>query len=356
MPTSLLLEPIKIGEMHLKNRIVMAPLTRMRANENNVALPIMAAHFAARADAGLLITDATQVAPEGRGYSNTPGIKRGEQLMGWKRVTHEVHRKGGRIFLQLWHVGRYSHPFFQPERKLPLAPSAIAPEREILTPDGYQKVPVPKEMDDTDIRRTIEQFRQAAVNAMVAGFDGIEIHGANGYLIDQFLQDGSNQRTDAYGGSIEKRARFLFELLDALVKVWGENKVGLRLSPSGRTISMSDSNPQKHFSWLIGKLNAYPLAYLHLIEPFEAVDHLPGYASNVAAFYRPFYDGLLIANNGFDPFSAAKAIADNETDMVAFGRYFISNPDLVERIKNNQGLRAWDDRYFYSGGTKGYLD
>jgi N-ethylmaleimide reductase len=352
----MLFEPYKLGQISLQNRIVMAPLTRKRAKADGCPTDLFPVYYQQRSSAGLIIAEATQISASSIGYPNTPGIYNQEQIEAWRKVTDAVHIKGGKIFLQLWHVGRYSHPDLLPGSAYPVAPSPIRINQLINVGDKYKKLPKPKELSIDEIRGIVEDFKSASENALKAGFDGIEIHGANGYLIDQFLQDGSNQRTDIYGGNIENRSRFLFEILEAVSDIWSSDRIGLRLSPSGTKMEMSDSNSMKHFSSIIEKLNAYRLAYLHLLEPWFDVTSKKGYAKEVARYYRAFYKGHLIASGGFTREKAIEAIQQGYANLIAFGKAYISNPDLVERLKLNVELSKWNEDYFYSGGEKGYID
>jgi len=354
-----LLSSYKMGDLTLKNRVVMAPLTRSRANnEGNVPTDeLQGLYYELRASAGLIISEGSQISKEAVGYINTPGIYSKEQIEGWKKVTKRVHNKGGKIFIQLWHVGRISHPYFH-QGKLPLAPSAINPETKSYTKNGFEKTVTPKEMSAEDIERTINDFAQAAKNAMEAGFDGVEIHASNGYLFHQFFCNCSNKRTDKYGGTIENKARFLFEVLDKMKKVIPENRIGIRLNPSmhnmgGITI---DSETIPTFDYIIKKLNTYNLAYLHLSEPFNDVSEVPFAELNIAKRYRPLYKGTLMINTSFTQETGNAIIERDEADLVAFGKPFISNPDLVERFKLNEKLNKWDETTFATTGTKGYLD
>lgn len=353
-----LFTPIKLGDYELSNRIVMAPLTRMRAGTGLVPRQINAEYYAQRASAGLIITEASQVSPQGMGYAKTPGIYSPEQVEGWKLVTEAVHQKGGRIFLQLWHVGRISHPSLQPNGELPVAPSAIAAEGNAVTYQGLQPFVTPRALETSEIPEIVEQYRQGAKNALLAGFDGVEIHCANGYLLDQFLRDGSNQRTDQYGGSLENRMRLLKEVTEAIIEVWGGDKVGVRLAPSGSFNSMSDSNPKALFSYVVKELNKYKLAYLHLVEPrVDGNATLEKPCSDLTSgFFRNFYDGLIMSAGGYDRELGNEVLASGEADLVAYGRLFISNPDLPLRFAKNAELNPYDRSTFYGGDEKGYLD
>ncbi|MBD1910436.1 MULTISPECIES: alkene reductase [unclassified Leptolyngbya] len=355
-----LLTPVSLGRYTLPNRLVMAPLTRNRAGEGNVPQAIHATYYAQRAGAGLIVSEATQVSPQGVGYPATPGIHSEAQVEGWKPVTEAVHAKGGRIFLQLWHVGRISHPSLQPDGALPVAPSAIQPKGEAATYTGSQPFVTPRALELSEIPGIVASYRKAAENALAAGFDGVEVHSANGYLLDQFLQDGTNHRTDEYGGSIENRARLVFEVLDAVVDVWGSDRVGIRLSPSGTFNDMYDSNPKALFTYVIERLNNYNLAYLHLIEPRVGED-----AGNPAhqealglttAYFRTIYNGTIVAASGYTQESGNEAIAQGHADLVAYGRLYISNPDLAERFRLNAPLNPYDRSTFYGGDERGYTD
>lgn len=355
MNTHTLLSPVTLGRYELANRIVMAPLTRNRAGDGNTPRSLNALYYAQRASAGLIISEATQISPQGVGYPSTPGIHTEDQIAGWKLVTQAVHEQGGRIFLQLWHVGRISHPSLQPNGELPVAPSAIAPEGEASTYEGTQPFVTPRALDTDEIPEIVEQYRQAAKNALEAGFDGVEVHSANGYLLDQFLRDGSNQRTDAYGGSIENRARFLLEVMDAVTEVWGGDRVGIRLSPSGTFNDMYDSDPQALFTYVVSQLDRYNLAYIHIIEPRED-NGAPAGQNLTAGFFRSIYHGTIISAGGYDRDLAEETVANGDADLIAFGRWYISNPDLVERFAAEADLNPYDRSTFYGGGEEGYTD
>ncbi len=352
-----LLQPIKLGSLNLSNRVAMAPLTRKRADKGNVANAMMAQHYADRASAGLIIAEATNISPEATGYPHTPGIYTAEQIESWKQVTNAVHKNGGVIFLQLWHVGRHSHPTLQPDNKLPVAPSAIPEIGQINCGEfGYHELPVPHELEPAEISQIVEDYRMAADNAIAAGFDGVEIHAANGYLIDQFLHDCSNQRTDVYGGSFENRCRFLNEVLTAVCNEIGAEKVGVRFSPAGGKLGMHDADPIGLFTHAIKELNKYNLAYLHLIEAWEWNEDYPIELKNLTRLYRPVYSGLLMTNFGFTYESGNKIIEDGAADMVAYGKWYVSNPDLVERFENGWPIVEPDKNTFYTRGEKGYND
>lgn len=357
MKEQALLQSYQLQDLSLPNRVVMAPMTRSRANNahNAPTEELHARYYAQRASAGLLITEGAQVSDRAIGYINTPGIYKKEQIAGWKKVTEAVHNAGGRIFIQLWHVGRISHPDFH-EGELPLAPSALNPEAEVFTPDGQKKTVTPKEMTVADIKQTIADFANAAKHAMEAGFDGVEIHSSNGYLFHQFFNATSNHRTDDYGGSIENRARFLFEVLDAVKKVMPENRIGVRFNPSLHGIfgMTMDKETIPTFDYIIQKLNDYNLSYVHLSEPFNDVSHLDFAVTEIAKRYRPMYNGTLMINTDFDQEKGNAVIERGDADLVAFGKPYVSNPDLVERFQKNIPLTDWDKDTFYTPGKEGY--
>ena len=349
-----LFSPILIGNYTLKNRIFMAPLTRCRSVENNVPNDLMATYYAQRASAGLIITEATQISTQGIGYPCTPGIHTLQQVQGWKKVTQSVHDNGGKIFLQLWHVGRISHSSYH-DGELPVAPSDIKPEGEVYTFDGMKEYETPRALEIDEIQELVNKYVTGAKNAIEAGFDGVEIHGANGYLIDQFLRDGTNSREDRYGSSIKNRSRFLFEIIEAIIKEIGSDKVGLRLSPSGTFNDITDSDPQKHFTYICNELNKYKLAYLHIIDALEGdIRH----GANVVelSVLREAYKGILITNGAYNKERGNRAIENNLADAVTFGELFISNPDLPERFKTNAELNKADPETFYTQDEKGYTD
>ncbi|MDV7138760.1 alkene reductase [Maribacter sp. TH_r10] len=359
MSKKYLLQPYKNNNLNLKNRIVMAPMTRSRANnEDKVATDgLQGLYYAQRSSAGLIITEGSQVSKKAVGYINTPGIHTDAQVEGWKKVTQRVHDNDGKIFIQLWHVGRISHPDFH-NGELPWAPSAINPNAKSYTPEGFKDTVTPKQMTIEEIKTTVNEFKKAASNAMKAGFDGVEIHSSNGYLFHQFFSKCSNRRTDAYGGSIENRARFFFEVLEAMKTVIPQGKIGVRFNPSlhgmmGITI---DEETIPTFEYIIDKLNDYDLAYLHLSEPFTDVSEVPFAVTSIAKHFRPLYNGTLIINTAFDQEKGNKVITDGDADLVAFGKPYISNPDLVERFENDLALAPWDQETFYTSGIKGYTD
>lgn len=348
-----LLSPIKIGPYVLPNRIVMAPLTRNRA-PGNVPTALMAAYYAQRATAGLIITEATQISPLGIGYPQTPGIHNEEQVAGWKKITEAVHAAKGLIFLQLWHVGRISHPDYH-QGKLPVAPSAIAPKGEAVTPNGMKPFVTPRALEIAEIQEIVEQYRRAAENALAAGFDGVEIHSANGYLPDQFLRDGTNKRSDRYGGTPENRALFLLEVTEAVLSVWGADRVGIRLSPSGTFNDMSDSAPENIYVYLLGQLNRFGLAYLHIVDALDG-DIRHGAKVVDLSVLRGAYNGNIIVCGGYDKRRAEQVIGQGLTDAVAFGQLYIANPDLVERFQHDAPLNEPEPATFYGGTEKGYTD
>lgn len=350
-----LFSPFRLGSLELPNRIVMAPMTRNRAGPDNVPGPLAPTYYAQRASAGLIVTEATQVSPQGVGYPGTPGIHSDAQVAGWKRVTEAVHAAHGRIVAQLWHVGRISHPVLQPGGALPVAPSAIAPQGQAWTLEGMKDFVTPHALSVAEIEGVVADFRRGAENARVAGFDGVEIHGANGYLIDQFLRDGSNRRDDAYGRSALNRTRFLLEVTEALVSVWGADHVGVRLSPTNPYNDVVDSNPAATFTTVVSELNRFGLAYLHVVEP-GASDPIAAGAVPDIRFFRKLWKSVLIANKGYDLERAQAVLRDGGADLVAFAALFIANPDLPERLRQGGPFNPPDRKTFYGGTAKGYTD
>ena len=347
--------PYNLGPLQLRNRMVMAPLTRSRAEEGNLPSHMAQQYYSQRADAGLIVTEATQASAGGQGYISTPGVHTDAQVQAWKKVTDAVHEKGGKIFVQLWHVGRISHPDFR-GGALPVAPSAVVPRGIFtFTIEGLKPVPVPRALETEEISAIIDEFRQAAKNAQTAGFDGVEVHGANGYLLDQFLEDGTNQRTDDYGGSVENRSRLLFEVIAAVADVWGSGRVGVRLSPGGTFNDMCESRSQETFGHVVRHLAALDLAYLHLIEPSppQGEHAMPDLS---ARFFRPLYPGTLIVAGGYTLERANAVLQSGLADLVAFGQLFLANPDLVDRFRRKAALNAPDTQTFYGGSAKGYID
>ena len=359
-----LFDPLKAGSLHLPNRIVMAPLTRNRA-PNAVPTPLMAEYYAQRASAGLQITEATAISAQGQGYADVPGLYGTDQLDGWKRVTEAVHDRGGRIVVQLWHVGRVSHVELQPHNQRPVAPSAItARTKTYLIRDGvgaFVPTSEPRALDAEEIPAIVHDYRHAARHALsTAGFDGVEIHGANGYLLDQFLKTGANHRTDDYGGSMENRARLLLEVMRAVVGEVGGGRTGLRISPVTPANDISDDNPQALFEYVVRQLAPLGLAYLHVIEgatggPREIAERPFDYAAMRQAYRRAGGNGAWMVNNNYDKALAEQALVDG-ADLVAFGKLYIANPDLVERMRDNLPLNAPDKSTFYGGGPQGYTD
>ena len=350
-----LFSPFALGPLTLPNRVVMAPMTRNRAGPGNVPTPLNATYYAQRASAGLIVSEATQVSPQGVGYPGTPGIHSDEQVAGWKLVTDAVHKAGGRIYLQLWHVGRISHPSLQPGGTLPVAPSAIAPAGQAMTYDGMKPFVTPRALETAEVAAIVDDFRRGARNARRAGFDGVELHGANGYLVDQFLRDGSNKRTDRYGGSAANRARLLIEATEALVGEWSADRVGVRLSPTAPFNDMADSNPAATFSTAVGELNRFGLAYLHIVEPI-AGDPVPSDETPDIRFFRKIWRGALIGNKGYDLARANAVVRDGAADLVSFAALFLANPDLPERFRRGGPFNPPDRKTFYGGSAGGYTD
>jgi N-ethylmaleimide reductase len=347
-----LFSPVKLGSISLKNRMVMAPLTRNRAGEGGVPQAINVTYYEQRATAGLIVTEATPISAMAHGYPMLPGIYNDAQIAGWKLVTDAVHAKGGKIVLQLWHVGRISHPSLLPNGALPVAPSAIKPAGQAFTYQGLVDYVEPRALDMSELPAIVQDYVYATKCAIAAGFDGVEIHSANGYLLDQFLRDGSNKRIDNYGGSIENRARLLMEVTQAVVNVAGADKVGIRLSPVNPFNDMHDSNPQALFNYVADSLNQFNLAYLHVLE------------GNIGGVEQPFdfealrkhFKNAYMANLGYDKARGNAAIESGHADCIAFGVPFLANPDLVERYKTNAPLNQADVNTFYGGTEKGYTD
>lgn len=353
--TSDLFQPCQLGSLSLANRIVMAPLTRSRAGAGDVPTPLMATYYAQRASAGLLITEAAQISPQGKGYIQTPGIYSAQQIAGWKQITDAVHEQGGKIVIQLWHVGRISHPELQADGALPVAPSAVKATGQVFTGSGMVDMVTPRALELDELPGIVADFRQAAQNARAAGFDGIEIHGANGYLLDQFLRDQTNRRTDRYGGSIENRARLLLEVVDAVLEVWEKDRVGVRLSPLSPANDIADSDPEPLFTYVVKQLAARDIGFVHIIEGVTGGPRDTGHSFQIATL-RPLFQGTYIANNGYTRELALSVRAANGADLIAFGKPFISNPDLVERLRLNAPLTPPDQATFYGGDAHGYTD
>ncbi len=346
-----LFTPLKIGDLELSNRVIMAPLTRCRASVGRVPNALMANYYAQRASAGLILSEATSVTPMGVGYPDTPGIWSEAQVAGWKLVTKAVHDAGGLIFCQLWHVGRISDPEFL-DGQLPVAPSAIQPKGHVSLLRPMRDYVTPRALETHEVPDIIEAYRKGAENAKLAGFDGVEIHSANGYLLDQFLQDGTNKRTDIYGGSIENRARLLLEVVDAAISVWGKNRVGVHLAPRGDSHDMSDSNPLATFSYVASELGQRGIAFICARERLGD--------GRIGPALKAAFGGVYIANEGLTLESADEVVAAGEADAVAFGKDFISNPDLPHRLQHHLPLTPYDASSFYGYGaddlTKGYTD
>jgi N-ethylmaleimide reductase len=345
---SQLFSPFELGPITLGNRVLMAPLTRNRAGAGDVPHALNAEYYAQRAEAGLIVTEGAQISPQGKGYPGTPGIHSAEQVAGWRPVTDAVHRKGGRIFLQLWHVGRISHPSLQLNGQLPVAPSAVKPAGDAMTAGGPAPFVEPRALALDEIPGIVADYRLAAANAKAAGFDGVEVHGANGYLLDQFLRDGTNKREDAYGGPVENRARLLLEVVDVVRAVFEAGRVGVRLSPINPFNDIRDSDPQATFDYVATQLGGRGLSYLHVYqagsEPFDWRQ------------LRQAFGGTFVVNGGYDRQKAESAIETGAADLVAFGTSFLANPDLVTRLQRNAPLNQPNPATFYGGGAQGYTD
>jgi 2,4-dienoyl-CoA reductase-like NADH-dependent reductase (Old Yellow Enzyme family) len=342
-----LFDPIQVGALTLPNRIIMSPLTRSRSGVTRIPNALMKEYYIQRSSSGLIISEATAVSPMGVGYADTPGIWSDEQVAGWKEITEAVHKAGGRIFLQLWHVGRISDPIFL-DGKLPMAPSAVKPKGHVNLVRPEKEFVTPREIALEEIPGIVEEFRKGAQNAKKAGFDGVEIHGANGYLLDQFLQDKTNHRTDIYGGSIENRARFILEITDAVISVWGASRVGMHLSPRGDSYDMGDSNRETTFTYVAKELGKRKIAFL-CVREYVAED-------SIGSKLKEAFGGVYIANEKFTKESANSIIVTGNADAIAFGKLFIANPDLPYRFEKNTALNAPDHMTFYNGGVKGYTD
>jgi N-ethylmaleimide reductase len=351
-----LFSPFQLGPLQLPNRIVMAPMTRNRAGSGNAPTALNAAYYAQRASAGLIVAEASQVSPQGLGYPGTPGIHSAEQIAGWKLVTDAVHAAGGRISLQLWHVGRISHPALQPNGALPVAPSAIAPAGQAWTREGMKPYVTPRALEIGELPGIVAQYRKGAENAKAAGFDGIEVHAAHGFLLDQFLRDSTNRRSDAYGGSARNRVRLLVEVMEAVAEVWGGERTGVHISPTNLAFNdISDSDPAATFSAVVRELDRLGLAYLHLVEPGPTDPVGPGPRLD-AAFFRPLWRTALIANKAYDLVRANAVLRDGNADLVSFATLFIANPDLPERLRRGADFSPADRKTFYGGAAKGYTD
>jgi N-ethylmaleimide reductase len=353
---SLLQSPVNLGALRLPNRVLMAPLTRMRADAARVPTPMVAEYYAQRAGAGLIIAEATSVSPRGHGYPNTPGIHTDAQQAGWQQVTAAVHGAGGRIFLQLWHVGRISHSSHQPDGGAPVSSSAVPAKGRVVTAAYKQEeLPTPRPLELQEIPGVVAEYADGARRARAAGFDGVEIHGANGYLLDQFLRDCVNRRTDQYGGSVANRARLMLEVAEAVTGVWGGDRVGIRLSPSGTSNDMRDSDPRTVYSYLLRELNRFGLAYAHVTQATED-DLKRGSPAIPVAEFRPHFKGPMISAGGFTRQTGEQALREGWLDAVVYGQLFISNPDLPERFARGAPLTEPDKKTYYSPGPHGYTD
>lgn len=355
--TEALFQPIKLGRIELANRMAMAPLTRSRADDDLVPTEMVVEYYRQRASVGLIIAEATQVSETAQGYTNTPGVYTPEQIAAWKTVTDAVHAQGGKIFLQIWHTGRMSHSHFQPDNQAPVAPSAIAANaKTYINGQGYVECSLPRALEASEIPEIVNDFRVAAANAIKAGFDGVEVHGAHGYLLDAFLRDGTNKRTDAYGGSIENRARFLLEVMAAVTAEIGADHVGVRLAPVSPVNDAVESNPQPLFEYVVRELEKLHPVYIHVVEGYTG-----GPRDNVPFDYEALhrlYSGVWMLNNGYSKEMAEEAIRAGRADMVSFGRKMITNPDLPRRFRENQPLNSpFEDASLYGGtGPHGYVD
>lgn len=344
---SILFQPLKVGDLQLKNRIIMAPLTRQRSGSERVPNEMMRDYYVQRASAGLILTEATSIEPMGVGYHGSPGIWNESQVQGWKMITEAVHAKGGLIFLQLWHVGRISDPIFLNGEK-PVAPSAIAPQGHVSQLRPERAYVTPRALETTEVKSIVQKYKQAAINAKQAGFDGVEIHAANGYLIDQFLQSKTNHRTDEYGGAVENRSRFLMEITDAVIDVWGAGRVGVHLAPASDAHDMGDANPKETFGYVARELGKRKIAFIFTREG-QRENYLTGYI-------KKEFGGVTIANQDLTVDRAVMLLNEKVVDAVAWGKYFISNPTLVDKIENGKELTPFDPTTFYSEGPKGYTD
>ncbi len=354
-----LFSPLQLGPLTLPNRMVMAPLTRSRAADGDVPSDLAVTYYTQRATAGLIISEATQISAQGKGYPKTPGIFTKDQIAGWRKVTDAIHAAGGRIFLQLWHVGRISHPSTQAGGTLPVGASAIQPSGKIFTDTGEQEFVTPRALETSELPGIIQQYASGAQNAKDAGFDGVEVHGANGYLLDQFLRDSTNHRTDEYGGSVENRARLLLEATEAVIEVWGADRVGVRLSPYSEFNDIRDSDPITTFTYAAQKLGKLGLVYLHVIEPVHA-GHMMSMPQSktqpIAPLLREAFGGTFMRNGGYDKETGMNAVEAGTADLIAFGVPFIANPDLVKRYQTNAPLNVPDQSTMYAGGAEGYTD
>jgi len=349
-----LFDSVRLGSLVLANRVFMAPLTRNRADADGVPGELAAKYYSQRASAGLIVTEATQISPMGKGYINTPGIHSPEQELAWRRIVEAVHKSGGHIFLQLWHVGRISHSSLLPNHAQPVAPSAIRAKSQTLIATGLAQVSEPVALTASGIKETLDDYRRAAGNAKEAGFDGVEIHAANGYLIDQFLKTGSNRRTDEYGGVASNRVRFLTEAVERVLEVWDGKQVGVRISPTGGFNDMADDNPRDTFAVTVDRLNSYELGYLHVVETAQNSKGSSEEDLAVSAHLRTLWKGLYVVNGGYDGPRGEEALQTGHADAVAYGRAFLANPDLPRRLQLGAVLNEPDPTTFYGGDAAGY--
>lgn len=351
-----LFDPIALGSLLLKNRVFMAPLTRNRADSDGVPGPLTGTYYSQRSSAGLIITEATQISPMGKGYINTPGIHSRQQVDAWRKIVESVHANSGHIFLQLWHVGRISHRSLLPNNVSPVAPSAVRADAETFTAGGRAKVSEPVALTLSGIRETLANYRSAARNAKEAGFDGVEIHAANGYLIDQFLRTKSNRRADEYGGGVSNRVRFLTEAVEQVLNIWDSEYVGVRISPTVAFNDMADDDPHETFHVTAARLNAYKLGYLHVVEAAQNSDVNSDEALSLSAHLRRLWKSLYVVNGGYDGIRGQQAIQAGHADAVAYGRAFLANPDLPRRLRLGTSLNSPDPGTFYGGDAAGYTD
>ncbi|PLW83846.1 alkene reductase [Kineobactrum sediminis] len=355
-----LFQPYKLGLLTLPNRVLMSPLTRSRSSQpGDIPNEMNAEYYRQRASAGLIISEATQVSPQGKGYAFTPGIHSPEQVEGWRKVADAVHSAGGRIYMQLWHVGRISHTALQPNGEKPVAPSAIAPkgaQTYISADSGMVDIPEPRALETSEMQNIVDQFRDGARNARDAGFDGVEVHAANGYLLDEFLKSGTNHRRDQFGGSVENRVRLPLMVVEAVVDVWGKHSVGVRVSPTGSFNDMYDDNPVETFGEFARRLNDLDIAFIEVVEDSFQGNLADGRPENVIDAIQAGFKGTYIANGAYSAEEARKRLRAGRCDLVTFGRLFIANPDLPERFHQNAPLNEWDDSTFYGGDEHGYID
>ena len=349
-----LFESVQLGSLALTNRVFMAPMTRIRAHSDGIPGELAATYYSQRASAGLIVTEATQISPMGKGYVNTPGIHSPEQVQAWSRIVESVHKSGGRIFLQLWHVGRISHSSLLPNNAQPVAPSAIRANAHTHIATGAAQVSEPVALTAAGIKETLDGYRLAAINAKEAGFDGVEIHAANGYLIDQFLRTGTNQRTDEYGGFASNRVRFLTEAVERVLEAWDSKQIGVRISPTVDFNDMYDDNPRETFSVAVEKLNNYGLGYLHVVEQAQDSKGSSEEDVSLSAHLRTLWKGLYVVNGGYDGLRGEEAVRTGHADAVAYGRAFLANPDLPRRLQLGAALNEPDPTTFYGGGAAGY--